>query len=496
MKKLIIILMAFFCFGFTFDGLDDGSGLPAERIPVNSEGFYGLLSPLDTTVQKALKTIDSIIIPEPDLSVYVQKATTLTINGVAQDLSASRTWTIDSMIYPDTGIAVSTGTAWGSSITDNSTDWNTAYGWGNHASAGYLTTESDPKMGVTTEGQIAKLNNGILADSAIYENGGNVGIGTASPKGQLDVDGNIYGDAFVNPTSVSKAIWTASQASVSSEAYGYWKFEGNLTDERSHYTLGSSGTITYPTGRDGQSISIANGGYLTNAPSTPYNGDWSFSVWVKRPSVSGYFYSQRPNNCSINRVRLGSGGAVSFEVRSSSCSFYSSTTVSGASIGTDWTHFVWTSQGGSFNFYVNGTKYGPYDESGIAWNAGTARFSGDALEGGAGTFDADDLMFFSGKILSQSEVNAIYATGAVTDLTITNASGTTAIFDSSNNIKFTTSLIGTSTTNIGWSKQSAANQACNTTCTKACVFGQNTADFSIVDCADATADVCICAGSS
>jgi hypothetical protein len=32
-----------------------------------------------------------------------------------------------SMVYPAAGIAVSTGTAWGTSITNNSTDWNTAY---------------------------------------------------------------------------------------------------------------------------------------------------------------------------------------------------------------------------------------------------------------------------------------------------------------------------------------------------------------------------------
>ena len=51
----------------------------------------------------------------------------LTINGTAYDLSADRSWTINSMVYPSAGIAVSTGTAWGTSITDNSTNWNTAY---------------------------------------------------------------------------------------------------------------------------------------------------------------------------------------------------------------------------------------------------------------------------------------------------------------------------------------------------------------------------------
>ena len=37
------------------------------------------------------------------------------------------------MVYPAAGIALSTGAAWSASITNNSANWNTAYGWGNHA---------------------------------------------------------------------------------------------------------------------------------------------------------------------------------------------------------------------------------------------------------------------------------------------------------------------------------------------------------------------------
>jgi hypothetical protein len=44
--------------------------------------------------------------------------------------------------------------------------------------------------------------------------------------------------------------------------------------------------------------------------------------------------------------------------------------------------------------------------------------------------------------------------------------------------------------------KSGANTACTTTCgTAGCLFGQNTADYAIVDCAGATADVCICLGN-
>ena len=60
-------------------------------------------------------------------------------NGVVDSVDTG-----GSMTYPGAGIAVSTGSAWDTSITNNSANWNTAYGWGNHASAGYLTAETDP----------------------------------------------------------------------------------------------------------------------------------------------------------------------------------------------------------------------------------------------------------------------------------------------------------------------------------------------------------------
>ncbi len=58
-------------------------------------------------------------------------------------------------------------------------------------------------------------------------------------------------------------------------------------------------------------------------------------------------------------------------------------------------------------------------------------------------------------------------------------------------------LTSSRTTDLGWTAVNAANQACNTTCTSACVFGMNTGALgNFVGCADATADTCICAGAS
>ncbi len=45
----------------------------------------------------------------------------------------------EGMVFPSAGIPISTGTAWGTSITDNSSNWNTAYSWGDHSTEGYLT---------------------------------------------------------------------------------------------------------------------------------------------------------------------------------------------------------------------------------------------------------------------------------------------------------------------------------------------------------------------
>jgi hypothetical protein len=137
-----------------------------------------------------------------------------------------------SMIYPGAGIALSTGSAWASSITNNSTNWNTAYswvntnganavtayGWGNHASAGYVPNTRT-------------VNSHALT--------GNISV-TASDVGLGNVTNESKATMFTNPT------FTGTVGGISSSMVGL----GNVTNE-SKSTMFSSptftGTVTIPT---------------------------------------------------------------------------------------------------------------------------------------------------------------------------------------------------------------------------------------------------------
>jgi hypothetical protein len=65
-------------------------------------------------------------------NIRLKTASQLRISAVLDSIVKSMA-TGSSMVYPGAGIVVSTGSAWGTSITDNSANWNTAFGWGNHA---------------------------------------------------------------------------------------------------------------------------------------------------------------------------------------------------------------------------------------------------------------------------------------------------------------------------------------------------------------------------
>lgn len=83
-----------------------------------SSTTQGFLPPVMTTTQK-----NAIATPASGLIVYDTTLNALNFyNGTSWSSGGG-----SGMVYPAAGIALSTGSAWGTSITDNSANWNTAY---------------------------------------------------------------------------------------------------------------------------------------------------------------------------------------------------------------------------------------------------------------------------------------------------------------------------------------------------------------------------------
>ena len=167
MKKLItlilILLLAIPALLFSSETYVDGmtgeghiiedEGIVVPQQPILDFVGDGVAATNSPTTGKTVVTINGVgSVSLTDLSdvdtTGVSDGDSLVYNG-----SSWIADTINSMVYPGAGIPLSTGSAWGTSITDNSSNWNTAYGWGNHASAGYLTSLSGAVLTDQTSGQ-------------------------------------------------------------------------------------------------------------------------------------------------------------------------------------------------------------------------------------------------------------------------------------------------------------------------------------------------------
>jgi len=115
---------------------------------IDSSRYMSASSPMpslwwdDIPVDSAtIKYSDGVISLTPSLSDNAGKYLRVNMAGSGLEwgtvVSGSGT-----MVYPSAGIAVSSGSSWSSSILDKSSEWNTAYGWGDHSTAGYAPIAS------------------------------------------------------------------------------------------------------------------------------------------------------------------------------------------------------------------------------------------------------------------------------------------------------------------------------------------------------------------
>ncbi len=91
-----------------------------------------------------------------------------------------------------------------------SSDWNSAFAWGNHALAGYLSsfTEIDPQVGANVTNFVSKWDGSALVGSNIFNSGNNFGLNTSTMIGSANFvvqspNASGYGGMYLNQTGAS-----------------------------------------------------------------------------------------------------------------------------------------------------------------------------------------------------------------------------------------------------------------------------------------------------
>lgn len=256
------------------------------------------------------------------LGSYVPTSRTITINGTTYDLSANRSWDITSMIYPAAGIPLSTGSAWGTSITNNSANWNTAYGWGNHASAGYLTgitsTQVTTALGYTpvTNARTITINGTAYDLSANRE-----WTVSGSDSTKLPLAGGTMTGSIVMATSGTSYIRMGNFPNVTTNSGEAWI--GRASDR-------STGTMTVQLGSSNSSVfEVVDYGWTTvtlraGMNDFTYKGNtiyhagniptWNQSTTgnaATATNAQGVSFLTQPNSTWGGRVQLGGNGGGS-----------------------------------------------------------------------------------------------------------------------------------------------------------------------------------------
>ena len=141
--------------------------------------------------------------------LYYTKTATNTLLAGKQDTG------VVSMTYPASGIALSTGSAWGTSITNNSTNWNTAYSdrlkW-DGGSTDLVAATGRTSLGGTTVGQafFTLTNPGAITFPRINADNTVSALSAADFKTALSLTATDVG--LGNVTNESKATMFTSPA--------------------------------------------------------------------------------------------------------------------------------------------------------------------------------------------------------------------------------------------------------------------------------------------
>ena len=216
------------------------------------------------------------------------------------DSGASTTATITAGSFSTSGNIAATGTVSGSNINDS--NWDTAYSWGDHSTAGYLTsyTETDPVY--TASSWYTTTNNSSNWDTA-YGWGNHASAGYLTSYTETDP---VYTASSWYTTTNNSTNWNT--------AYGW----GNHAS--AGYQLASTAIETTDDLRDLSYMHLNH--TISNADFNTTNEAWFLSNNANGPNTGHYyhtqqwFWSSKSNSSDRAQLAIQYNGGANMYVRS------------------------------------------------------------------------------------------------------------------------------------------------------------------------------------
>ena len=283
------------------------------RIPKNNPLYFGASTYSTNTdsVVKIYKSANGILSIDGKINPTLLKVGNFDVT-VTAPCSIPQS---GSMVYPGAGIALSTSTAWGTSIQNNSGAWNTAYGWGNHAIAGYMVNpmyEQGQMIFNDKDKNPTALNKGEKGDLLMQweDDDGNpvpAWKSVSIPAAQIQSDWNQTNNTLLDyiknkPTGLwgsngSKIYYTAGEVGIGNSNPLYPLHVVGTADKAGYFqSTHTSGTGIYGTGTINgvQGVSTDGyGGYFTSTAGAGVRGtstDW-YGGYFSSTNATGLYAS-------------------------------------------------------------------------------------------------------------------------------------------------------------------------------------------------------------